>query len=1067
MDLCSACESELPAGARFCASCGAPTAERPPPADERKLVTILFADLTGSTKSADGQDPERTRRVLTSFYDAMASEIERAGGSVEKFIGDAVMAAFGAPVAHEDDPERALHCALAMMQRFSTLFGDRLTMSIGVNTGEVVSGRSREQSSFVSGDMINVAYRLQEAAAPGQIVVGERTALAARGAFEFGELTTVEAKGKAGGVRCRRLLRAISLMRPRGIRGQPARFVGRGTELALLKATYAQAVEQAEPQFVSLLGASGIGKTRLVRELWGWLGAQNPQPLRRTGRCLPYGDAITYWPLGEILREHFGILESEPPEATRARLPDDVLGLALGVDVAGDLHPLAARERLHTATIEFFDGLTSDRATVILVEDLHWAEEPFLDLLELVRRESRGPLLLIGTARPELMDRRPTWSTGRRNSSVLWLEPLKPDDAARMLDLLIGSPVPDELRAVIAHAEGNPFFVEELLGTLIDAGAIQSTVTGWRVGALPQRFQIPDSVQGVLSARIDLLEPTEKAVLQVASVIGHLFWSKPVRELLRVGDPDWALLEDRDFIRRRLTSSLEGETEYAFKHALTRAVAYESLPKARRAELHGSFASWLEEYGNGRDEHASLLAHHYSTAVRSDDIDLAWAARPDRLDELRASALAWCKRAGELALSRYEIDAALDLFGRALALEQDPHERVALLWAIGRASALKYDGAAFWKAMNEAADGCNDPVVRGAISSELAFQTAARSGMWRPVPADELVQSAIDQALDLSPAGSPATVRALVARAFWRPRESRSEARQALELAAEREDVDLLSYALDASSLTSYAAGEYAEAYADGARRLELSARITDPDHLAHMRESGVPIRIAMGRFDEARRLAAEYVEIASDLTDHHRLHGIALVVEIEEAAGEWEAIRAREERVELAVTANLATPCVRNARSLLVCALARERLGDHARAIELEATAARLGPSALGARLALPKLQIALARGDLAKVEELLNEPVGAGASDTWLLAPWLAARVTALAALGDAPQVEHDAPALLIPGAYVEPFALRALGTVRRDAELLEQAAARFTRIGMTSFAREALEGSATPHL
>src|SRR5439155_13578790 len=281
-------------------------AEPRPPGHERKLATVLFADLVGSTELGE-QDPERMRALLERFYDAMAAEIERAGGTVEKFIGDAVMAAFGVPAAQEDHAERALHAALAMRRRFEELFGDSLDLRIGVNTGEVVAGRAREGGSFATGDAVNIAARLEEAAAPGEILVGERTVAAARGAFEFGDSTTAEAKGKPRGIACRGLLRALSLARPRGVGGLRRAFVGRQPELELLRAAYERAVQGREPHLVTIMGDAGVGKTSLVRELWDWLRAESQEPLLRSGRCLPYGRGITYWPLGEVLKEHLGI----------------------------------------------------------------------------------------------------------------------------------------------------------------------------------------------------------------------------------------------------------------------------------------------------------------------------------------------------------------------------------------------------------------------------------------------------------------------------------------------------------------------------------------------------------------------------------------------------------------------------------------------------------------------------------------------------------------------------------------------------------------------------------------
>src|SRR6266508_1135774 len=290
------------------------------PTGERKLATVVFADLVGSTALAGSEDPERTRALLERFYDAMAEEIDRAGGTVEKFAGDAVMAAFGAPSALEDHAERALHAALAMQRRLAELFDGQLELRIGVNTGDVVVGQARAGSSFVSGDAVNVAARLEQAADPGAIVVGERTVAAARGAFEFEQPATVDAKGKPEGVVARRVVRALSLVRPRGVSGLAGAFVGRDQELERLFGAYRAAVEQRRPRLMTILGDAGVGKTRLARELWQRLPEQDPEPLRRTGRCLSYGTGTAYWALGEVLREHLGLLESDAPEVALERL---------------------------------------------------------------------------------------------------------------------------------------------------------------------------------------------------------------------------------------------------------------------------------------------------------------------------------------------------------------------------------------------------------------------------------------------------------------------------------------------------------------------------------------------------------------------------------------------------------------------------------------------------------------------------------------------------------------------------------------------------------------------------
>lgn len=557
MDACARCGAQLPEAARFCPACGTPTGGAAPAVDERKLATVLFADLVGSTALAGSQDPERTRAMLDRFYDAMAAEIERAGGTVEKFAGDAVMAAFGAPVALEDHAERALHCALAMRRRLRTLFSGELSLRIGVNTGDVVVGRPREGSSFVTGDAVNVGARLEQAAAVDEILIGERTAALVRGAFDLGEARRVQAKGKDEGVDGTPLLGALSLMRPRGVGGLHAAFVGRDGELDLLLATYGRAVEQAGPHLVTIMADAGVGKTRLVRELWERLSGIDPEPLRRTGRCLAYGHGITYWPLGEVLKEHLGIIDSDSPEVVHERLGGrEILGLALGLDVGRELHPLAARDRLHDAWIDLLSELVAERPVVMLLEDLHWAEEPLLDLVERLARDVSGPLFVIGTARPELLEIRPSWGGGLRNASQLWLEPLRAEQAAAMVNALLAPSLPTSLRDVIVErAEGNPFFVEELIETLIDRGVLEHRNGDWAASDSPREFDIPDTVHAVVAARVDLLPAAEKAALQAAAVSGRVFWEGPVVELLDGAEPDFQLLETRDFIRRRAGST--------------------------------------------------------------------------------------------------------------------------------------------------------------------------------------------------------------------------------------------------------------------------------------------------------------------------------------------------------------------------------------------------------------------------------------------------------------------------------------------------------------------------------
>jgi class 3 adenylate cyclase/tetratricopeptide (TPR) repeat protein len=842
--------------------------------EERKVATVLFADLAGSTALASDEDPERVRLRLERFYEAMAGEIETAGGTVEKFAGDAVMAVFGVPAALEDHAERALHATLAMQGRLHELFGDEPVLRVGVNTGEVVVGRPREGSSFVTGDAVNVAARLEQAAAPGDTLVGERTVAAVRGAFEFSEPQTVQAKGKAGGVGCRRLVRALSLMRPRGVGGLNSAFVGREQELRQLQEAYGAVVSSGAPGLVTITGDAGVGKTRLVRELWQWLAAQEPQPLQRTGRCLPYGQTA-YWALGEVLKEHLGVREGDSRESVRLRLGDrEVLGLALGLDVTRDLHPLIARDRFQDAWVELLGELTAERPAAVLIEDLHWAEEPLLDLLEHVLEHVRGPLLVLATARPEFLDAHPGF--GRNTGETLTLEPLEVGVAQELIGRLLGANPPEPLRGVLAQVEGNPFFLEEVLGSLIDQGLLEQRNGSWTMSELPDGFVMPDTVQAVVAARIDLLGPAEKEALQAASVIGRTFWSGPVYELCPDADPDLRQLEQRDFVRLRLGSSIEGEREYVIKHAVTREVAYASIPKARRAHLHAAFADWVERFAGRLDEYAPILAHHYAQAARPQDADLAWVGEVERLRDLQQKAIEWLRRAAELAIGRYEIEEGLALLHRALELEPSRSDQSAIWHDIGRAHALKYDGEPFSAAMQTAIELSDDPLEIADMYSDLARETVLRVGMWRRAPDPERIEEWIQRALELMPAEGPIRAKVLIARALWGG--TATDAAEASAIAEGTGDPDLRFSALMVRSAVAFRERDYEPSLMWAQRAFELADSVSDPELVADPDLAAVWPALALGRFGEARRLGARVhdLKLAAQITETEELAGAA-----------------------------------------------------------------------------------------------------------------------------------------------------------------------------------------------
>jgi class 3 adenylate cyclase len=1018
-------------------------------AEERKLATVLFADLVGSTEFASDEDPERVRAVLDRFYDVMAAEVQRAGGTVEKFAGDAVMAAFGAPVVHEDDAERALHVALGMQRRLAELFGGRLALRIGVNTGDLVVGRPREGSSFVTGDAVNVCARLEQAAAPGEILVGERTVAAAGGAFEFSESARVPAKGKPGGVGCRRLVRALSLMRPRGISGLQPVFVGRGRELAVLQEAYGRVVAAGRPHLVTVAGDAGVGKTRLVREFWRWLSGDSCRPLLRSGRCLSYGHGITYWPLGEVLKEHFGILESDLPEVVAGRVAGrEGLGFTLGLPPPEGMHPLTVRDRLQTSWVGFLQELTSERPAAVLIEDLHWAGDELCGLLRMLAERVAGPLLLVVTARPELFDQRPGWARSPE-ASLVRLAALPEAEAERLAGALLGSNCPAAIwELVTERAEGNPFFVEELIATLVGRGVLARANGGWSFGELPAGFSVPDTVQAVLAARIDLLPRAEKAALQTAAVIGRVFWGGPVCELVEGADPEFGLLQERDFVLAHARSSIEGQREWLIRHALTREVAYDSLLKAKRAPLHAGFAQWLERNGTGEDEHAALLAHHYVEAVLPEVLDLAWPGREREAEALRAKAVLWSRRAADLAIGRYEIDQGLALLRRALSLETKPREQAAIWQRIGQACALKYDGEGFWQAMQKALD-IGGPSAE--VYADLALQTSHRAGIWAQEPDWDLVERWAQQALELAEEGSLTQGNALVELAMLNDDESAG--RSALAIAERLGDPELRCTALSTLAELAGGARDFDRACTLTDQVMALLPALPNPDLCCRVLHFAVFAYLRSGNLGAAAAASAQATEAAAGLTPHHRLHGACWQVLLACVTGRWEEVRGHAAGAEQAVDANLAaaTPCILALSILLNCATASALAGDEDDARRLEAKAQGLGME--GDRwyqgwIEPPRIRLALARHDLGAVAELVPPEFD------WQWEP-PSTFLDALTALGDRERVEAEAPKWLQPGTFAEPFALRALGAARGDRELLGQALARFEAMDLTRHA------------
>ena len=946
--------------------------------EERKLVTVLTADVVPD------EDPERTERWLARLRAVTTAEAHTLGGSIHPATGGGILVAFGVPAAQEDDAQRAVEFAYAVCDRLAPT----IPVRVAVETGEVIV-----RQHDLSGAPVLAAARMLFGAESGQVLVGERASAVAE----------------------------------RRARLTP--FIGRDAELGELSSTASSVRDERRPQLVTIIGDAGVGKSRLAREFQARLADEAPDARQLVGRCLSYGRGMAYRALGEVLRA----IRADETSSTVARLAErEILDLTLGLEVAGGLHPLAALDQLRAAWVELVAAIVRESPAVIVIEDLHWAQNDLLDLLEQLAHEVDGPLNLLCTARPELIDARPSW--GRwRDARTLWLEPLGAQEAAQL-----ARDAPPHLRdVVLERAEGNPFFLEELVAQIGEGEVVVATA-------------IPDSIHAVVAARIDQLPPTEKQALQAASVIGRSFSREAVERLLEGMRPSFSLLEERDFIRPRPRSSPEAMGEFSFKHALTCEVAYGTLPIAERARLHAGFARWLEEFADEADEPAPLLAHHYSVAVSPEYADLAWQDRAEEYEQLRQSAIAWLRRAADLAAARYEIDEGIALLEQAVELESGPPGLVQLWRALGRANALKYDGEQYWISMQRAIELCTDRGVLAELYAELAFETANRAGMWRQRPEREMVDGWIAQALELSEPGSPARVKAQLALGYWNPEGAGDAPREAAEVAERIGDPELRSYAYDAWGITLFVRGRLDLGYKLEMRRFALMSQITDPEHIADIYYAPITASVWRGDFDEAKQLAGKHDEIVRPLTPHHRIHGIAVLLEVEELAGNWDKIAELQATAEQRVADNANTPCVRNARSLLVCALANAHLGRGQEAERLERCADKMQMRGFGHVLETPRLRLALVRGDVEHANLLLDEPLpDRGWHRGWLLLGTHAARLDALAALGRREELEGWAPAE--PGSYLEPFLLRALGMVRGDQTLVQRAIDGFEQLGL----------------
>jgi class 3 adenylate cyclase/tetratricopeptide (TPR) repeat protein len=683
---CPSCGAEAPDAARFCMQCGSSLDAAPatasavavhaePPPEERRQVTVLFADLSGYTAVAERLDPEAVKSLVDRALRRLGQEVVRFGGTVDKYIGDNVMALFGAPVAHEDDAERSVRAAFGMQEAMDEVNeglpeGVHFDLRVGINTGEVLAGAVGEAYTVV-GDTVNVAARLQSAARPGSVTVGERTMRATSEAVSYTALEPLELKGKSQPVPAWEAIELVAehaVGRAAASRETP--LVGRDQELAALDTLFDRVVNENAPHLVTLVGEAGVGKTRLLRELQSRLGERDPAPRVRVGRCLPYGSGIVYWALGEVIRQECGIIDTDSSEQAWSKLSAAVanviaksgepmtepaerkaamIGRSLGIEVPPELAPAEEdperlRDSFFSALRAGIEAMARRQPLVIAFEDIHWADDGMLDAIEHLAQWVRGPLMIVCLARDELMDRRSGWGGGRRSATQLLLEPLTADDTHDLVAALIpaGRNADDFAPTVAERSGGNPLFAEEMVRRFVEADCSPTA-------------ELPDTVQALLAARLDALDPFERRLVQQAAVVGRTFWEGSLARLAESEGRDLQrtlnALQEKDILAPGAEGRLAGERELAFKHVLIRDVAYGMLPKAVRSRKHFEVGAFIEERAGDRtDEVVALLAEHYGRAAA---LGREGGLGPEELAGIRERAVRFLDEAGDAAALLY------------------------------------------------------------------------------------------------------------------------------------------------------------------------------------------------------------------------------------------------------------------------------------------------------------------------------------------------------------------------------------------------------------------------------
>ena len=1026
---CGRCGAWLAADALFCSSCGdrVDTGIAQGPAEMLKVVTILFVDVVGSTERAEKMHPEDTRALMTDFFKAMSEEIRREDGTVEGIVGDGLMAVFGIPFAHEDDPFRAVRAATHMLKRLADWNADKedvcqIEIRVGINTGEVSAAGRPGEGLLVTGDPVNVAARLEQVAKPRTIVIGERTAQSVRGSFELQPLEPLQLKGKSEPMQAFVVLDETPEDRMSEGRSI-APLIGRDEDLKALNEVYMRCQRTRSPHLITLLGEAGVGKSRLTEEL---LRTLPDTPRILTSHCISHGEGADLWPLREILAAAAGFSDRDPPEDVvsaievlvdervgplkRSRQIVNALASTFGIapDPSQALDPRLRHREFLIAWRALLTGMASEGPVVIIVQDIHWAGELLLDILTDLACRTEGPILFLCPTRPGLLESRPEWGTGTANHTSLRLEALSKEQSGELIAGLVNlAGLPDTVRSlVLERCEGNPFFLQEIVRHLIESGQLDREGRRRPTEAHLSSVEIPDNVHGVLLARIDLMGEDKKRVGQQAAVVGRTFWEGAVARLC--DDPDVSnLLLDLDrqtFIRERQDSSLASEIEYRFTHILIRDALYETMPRRLRGASHEMVARWIEETSGARsDEHLETRAHHLQRAHE-------FLGR----DDLRTQARGLLLRASADALQHLAVKRSVALARSAVSLSKGPEERTEALEALGDGAMLGYLVDDAWAAYSEALeDAAKDRSLSSAVArlaAKAAIAATRFEGAMTTMPSATDIKRTIEMGLSAAASdGSDDRSRCLLlsSQAFAHSldeelRQDHDVAAEALTLAEELKDSELVSVALDSAAFALNLEGRYAQIYALQKRRVDLISHLQDLSEICDIYGSAAWSAYFVGRHLDTITYTTKCMDRANGIDPGNYQHALQWRVIANFRAGNWDTALSDQSELESLVLGDDDVIPVFAASAFATAFLCRQLRGDVEAASRYLEMLRRLrrDQEASGDRISMPRINAALGlihRGELEEALDWLDY------ESPFVRGPLLEARCEAIRGVGD----------------------------------------------------------------